>query len=33
LGKFWDNQLDDGLVIEGGKCGRVLPFGWYFVPL
>jgi hypothetical protein len=28
LGKFWDNQLDDGLVIEDGKKdGRVLPFG------
>ena len=28
LGKFWDNKLDDGLVIEDGKrCGRVYPFG------
>jgi hypothetical protein len=28
LGKFWDNNLDDGLVIEDGKpAGRVLPFG------
>jgi len=28
LGKFWNNALDDGLVIEDGKrAGRVLPFG------
>ena len=28
LGKFWNNNLDDGLVIEDGKPdGRVLPFG------
>ena len=27
LGKFWENKLDDGLIIEDGKRGRVLPFG------